>query len=43
MATSNPTSLSTRYIFGFNSLVTENISFADDDTIAYIAGIKYYI
>ena len=36
--TSATTSLSYKHIFGVNGSVADNISFADDDTIAYIAG-----
>jgi cilia- and flagella-associated protein 57 len=36
--TSATTSLSFRHIFGINGAVPDNICFADDDTIVYIAG-----
>ena len=32
------TSLNTRFIFGCNTDVTNNVSFTTDDTIAYVAG-----
>ena len=32
------TSLTFKYVFGINGNVTNNISYVDDDDIAYIAG-----
>jgi WD40 repeat protein len=32
------TSLSYRHIFGINGAITDNVNFADDDTIVYVAG-----
>lgn len=32
------TSLSFRHIFGLNGAVSDNVCFADDDTVVYIAG-----
>ncbi len=38
MATSSiANKLSTRYIFGLNAVVNDNISFADDDNLSYVA------
>ena len=31
--------LSIRHIFGVNSNVSDNISFTDDETIVYVAGM----
>ena len=34
----NTMALASRYVFGVNADVSENISFADDDNLAYVAG-----
>jgi hypothetical protein len=36
------TSLSIRHIFGVNTGVFDNISFTDEDTIVYVAGMELF-
>jgi hypothetical protein len=33
------TSISFRHVFGISSNVAENVSFMDDDTVVYVAGM----